>query len=131
MVMTKQTLKNLITELRQLQVVYGFMIQNAPTEEARRIVEMNLMTACLERLEGIFYEMTGEMLPPYYGEPLSEVPVFATFIEAARFAFLRETQVVRLLKDLHRMADECHHMTIFDCIVEHMLNAMRMLYLIG
>ncbi|PKM86001.1 MAG: hypothetical protein CVU87_13465 [Firmicutes bacterium HGW-Firmicutes-12] len=133
MVMINQTIKSLVMELKELVIVYGYMIQNAPTEEARRLVEMNLMTVrnCLEKLEALYYEITGEMLPPYYGEASEEVPVFVNFVDAARYAFKEETQVIRMMKDLHMGVDECYHSIIFGCIVEHQLNAMRMLYLIG
>lgn len=127
------TIKNLAMTLKELVVVYGYMIQNAPTEEARRMIEMNLMTVrnTLEKLEALYYEMSGEMLPPYYGEAAQEVPVFINFVDAARYAFKAETQVIRMLKDLYLGIEECYRDTIFSCIIEHQLNAMRLLYLIG
>lgn len=133
MMLVKQTIKNLVMQLKELLVVYGYMIQNAPTEEARRIVEINLMTVrtCLEKPEELYYNMTGETLPPYYGEAAEAVPVFTNFVEAGRYAFRQETQVVRMFKDLYLSADSCYHDAIFNCMVEHQLNAMRMLYLIG
>lgn len=122
--------KKLLGELMELEIVYGYMIQNAPTEEARRITEMNLRTVRMtkELLEEMYRAITGEMFTPI-GEAIEVVPVFATFMEAARYAFIEETQVIRGLKELYLTADECHRDHLFSQMVEHQLNAMRLLYL--
>ncbi|MCR4441288.1 MAG: hypothetical protein QHH10_03630 [Peptococcaceae bacterium] len=132
MAMMHNTVKSLVMELTELEVVYGYMKQNAPTEDARRMVDMNLLTVknTLSRLEDLYYEMEGSMMPPY-GEAAEVVPVFVNFIDAARYAFKEETQVIHLLKDMYLAASTCYRDPIFNCLVEHELNAMRLLYLIG
>lgn len=128
----ESTIRGLLIELMELEVVYGYMIQNAPTEEARRIVELNRMTVTktMTKLTELYYEMNGEIMPPL-GEVIEEVPEFADFVAAGNYAFKEETQVIHLLKELHNAIEPCYHMVVFDRIVEHQLNAMRILYLIG
>ena len=122
--------KKVLGELMELELVYGYMLQNAPTEEARRVVEMNLRTVRMtkEVLQALYCALTGEMYTPL-GEAMEEVPVFATFMEAARYAFIEETQVIRGLKELYLMAETCHRDQLFSQMVEHQLNAMRLLFL--
>lgn len=123
--------RNIIADLRALEVVYGYLIQNAPTEEARRLMSINLMTVrhSIEVLTGIYHQEAGEMPP--MTEIVLDVPVFTTFIDALRYAFLAETSVIEKLKNLHMMAPECHHMAIMGLIIAHQLNAMRILYLLA
>jgi len=132
MAIMQNTVKSLVMELAELVLVYGYMHQNAPTEDARRMVEMNLLAVknTLARLEDLYFEMEGVKMPPY-GEAAEEVPVFTNFIDAARYAFKEETQVIRLLKDMYLAAVTCYRDPIFNCLIEHQLNAMRLLYLIG
>ncbi len=122
--------KYLLKELMELEVVYGYMLLNAPTEEARRMTELNLITVrnTKDILTKMYNDLTGNSLP-LLGEILEEVPVFADFMEAARYAFKEELQVIHLLKELYLATETCHHNSIFGCIVEHQSNAMRLLYL--
>ncbi len=122
--------KYLLKELMELEVVYGYMLLNAPTEEARRMTELNLMTVrnTKDILTKMYNDLTGDSLP-LMGEILEEIPVFAEFMEAARYAFKEELQVIHLLKELYLATESCHHHSIFGCIVEHQSNAMRLLYL--
>lgn len=133
MPMVNQTIRSLVMDLRTLQIVYGYMIQNAPTEEARRFVELNMMTVnhCLEKLEALYYEITGEMMPPNFTEVIEDVPIFVNFVDAARYAFRTELHVIHLMNGLHMDVEECYRHTVHHCMVEHELNAMRLLYLIG
>ncbi len=125
-------LKTTISELMEVQVVYGYMIQNAPTEEARRIIEQNRKTVMntLKIAEDLYEESTGDMVPPM-NEFMEEIPIFADFVAAARYAFIEETQLIRLVKQLYLMADSCTRDTLFSILIEHILNAMRLLYLIA
>lgn len=128
-----QTIKKLIMNLRQLQITYGYLIQNAPTEEARRFMELNLMTVnhCLEKLTALYYEMTGESMPPNFTEVIEDVPIFVSFVDAARYAFRVELHVIHLMNGLYMDVDECYRQAVQNCLVEHQINAMRLLYLIG
>lgn len=128
-----QMIKKLVMNLKQLQIVYGYMILNAPTEEARRFIELNLMTVnhCLEKLTALYYEMAGEAMPPNFTEVIEEVPIFINFVDAARYAFKVELHVIHLLNGLYMDVDECYRSSVQHCMVEHELNAMRLLYLIG
>lgn len=130
--MAHNYIKNIIMELMELEIVYGYMINNAPTEEARRMVQMNLRTVMhtKENLSEIYEDMTCQPLPSM-GEAAEEVPIFTNFVDAARYAFKEETQVIHMLKELYVMCDCCYHINTFSCIIEHQLNAMRLLYLIG
>jgi len=123
-------LQKLLNVLRQLLIVYGYLVQNAPSEEARRQMELNLMTVrnSIERVTEIMHEMTEFMTPT--GETLEEVPVFANFVDAARFAFVRETQVIAMANNLMMIMDECYDGSFQSLIVDHQLNAMRILYVL-
>ena len=116
-------------ELMETKVVYSYMLQNAPTEEARRLVEMNFNTTrnTIEALETLYKTIAGDIIPPC--QYAKNVPVFTDFMEAARYAFMTETQLIRKTKDLYCMIDPCYQCAIFGVIVEHQLNAMRLLYL--
>ncbi len=116
-------------DLMKLRVAYTYMVQNAPNEEARRIVEMNLMTVnmTMEAVDALYRTIAGDVMPPC--NSLMDVPVFVDFMEAARYAFLTETQLIQRANDLHGMVEACHHMAVFRIIVAHQLNAMRLLYL--
>lgn len=122
---------NIVNVLRELQVAYGYMMQNAPTEEARRIVAMNQLTVknSLEKLGAVYLEAAGEAMGPE--EALVEVPIFGTFMEAARYAFMSELQVINMLKNLHMTIDMCYRMMLMGLLIDHQLNAMRLLYLIA
>jgi|GEM_PF-1203526 len=122
--------KTMLNELKELTIVYGYMLQNAPTEESRRIVELNLQTVRMtkETLMDIYRVLSGETYAPI-ADPILELPVFTTFMEAARYAFFKETQLIRRVKDLYLMTDHCYRDQLFNIIVEHQLNAMRLLYL--
>lgn len=121
----------LVMELNELLVVYGYMIQNAPTEEARRLVELNRKTVMntKESLFKLHRDLLGEDLTDL-GEAMEEVPVFPDFRTAAQYAFIEETQVIQILKNLYLAIESCHHNTVFGFLVEHELNAMRLLYLL-
>lgn len=123
--------KTLLADLRSLEVVYGYLVQNAPTEEARRLMTINLMTVrnSIDVLTGVYNEAAGEMPP--MTEIVLDAPIFTTFVDAARYAFLAETSIIEKLKNLHMMANECYRMTVMGLIIAHQLNAMRLLYLIG
>lgn len=124
-------LQKLMEVLRQLEVAYGYLIQNAPTEEARRLMELNLMTVhhTMEKIHEMMNEMMEHMTPT--GETLAETPVFVNFVDAARFAFLKETQVIAMANNLVMMMDECYHHTLHMIIVDHQLNAMRILFVLS
>lgn len=124
-------LRNLMMELNELLIVYGYMIQNAPTEEARRLIELNRKAVMNTK------DALGKMHKDTFGEDLStlaeiaeEVPAFPDFRTAARYALLEETQVIQMLKNHYLATETCHHNTIFNCLVEHQVNAMRLLYLL-
>lgn len=125
-------LKTTISELMEVQVVYGYMLQNAPTEEARRIVETNRKTVAnsLKIAEELYEDVTGDKVPPL-NEYMEDIPVFPDFVAAARYAFMEECQLIRLVKQLYLMSDSCTRDTIFSILIEHQLNAMRLLYLIA
>jgi hypothetical protein len=125
------SLRNLMMELNELLIVYGYMVQNAPTEEARRLVELNRKTVMNTK------DALGKMHKDTFGEDLSmlaeiaeEVPVFPDFRTATRYALLEETQVIQMLKNHYLATETCHHNTIFNSLVEHQVNAMRLLYLL-
>ncbi len=124
------TLHRLTELLKQLAIVYGYLIQNAPTEDSRRMMELNLMTVrnSLARLEDIMNEMSEFMTPT--GETLEQIPSFTNFVEAARFAFTRETQVIAMANNLIMMIDDCYHNSLRGIIVDHQLNAMRILFVL-
>lgn len=123
-------LQRLISILRQLVVTYGYLVQNALTEDSRRQMELNLMTTrnSLERLEDVLNEMSETLTPT--GETLEQVPVFVNFVDAARFAFIRETQAIAIANNLIMVTDDCYHDTLRSIIVEHQLNAMRILFVL-
>jgi hypothetical protein len=125
------SLRKLMMELNELLIVYGYMIQNAPTEEARRLSELNRRTvnATKEALGKMFESTFGENLAAM-SEVAEEVPVFADFRAAAQYAFIEESQVIQMLKNLHMAADQCNHEAIFGQLIEHIVNAMRLLYLL-
>ncbi|MDD2402109.1 MAG: hypothetical protein PHI90_07110 [Clostridia bacterium] len=125
------SIKSIIMELNELLVVYGYMIQNAPTEEARRMSELNKKTVITTKifLETMYCKIFGEAIPDL-GEAAKDVPVFADFRAAAQYACKEETEVISRLKNLYLKTESCYHDTIFSCLVEHQLNAMRMLYLL-
>lgn len=120
----------LMNVLQQLEITYGYLIQNAPTEDSRRMMELNLMTVrnSLERLEELLHEMTDTLTPT--GETLERVPVFVNFADAARFAFTRETQAIALANNLLMMVDDCYYSIIHSIIVDEQLNAMRILFVL-
>lgn len=120
----------LMNVLQQLEITYGYLIQNALTEDSRRMMELNLMTVrnSLEKLEDLLHDMTETMTPT--GETLERVPVFVNFVDAARFAFTRETQAIAMANNLIMMTDECYHITLHSIIVEEQLNAMRILFVL-
>ena len=116
-------------DLMRLRMTYNYMMQNAPSEEARRLVDMNLHTVnhTMEELERIHMAVAPhEMLPSHTP---TDVPIFTDFMEAARYAFMTETHLIQKARDLHSIIDECHHMVVFNMIVDHQLNVMRLLYL--
>jgi hypothetical protein len=121
----------LIMELNELVVVYGYMIQNAPTEEARRLIELNRKTVMNTRtgLLKLHKDLLGEELTDL-GEAMEEVPVFPDFRNAAQYAFIEESQIVQMLKNLYLAIESCHHNTVFNYLIEHEVNAMRLLYLL-
>ncbi|MDD2212137.1 MAG: hypothetical protein PHS83_03735 [Clostridia bacterium] len=126
-----QALRNLMMELNELLIVYGYMIQNAPTEEARRLIELNRRTVMntKEALVKMHKEMFGKDFTDLE-EAAEEVPVFTDFRAAARYAFIEETQVIQMLKNLYLRTDSCNHNSHFNCLIEHEINAMRLLYLL-
>ncbi|MFZ5754068.1 MAG: hypothetical protein ACOY3J_07480 [Bacillota bacterium] len=126
-------LTTIVGELMELHHVYGYMIQNAPTEEARRMVEMNRMTVhhTMEKMKKLYMEMGGKAIPPLHEEALEEPRQFTNFVDAARYAFKEEAQLFNWLKELYLIADACYRDVFFDTMHDHALNAMRLLYLIG
>lgn len=122
-------ISNLVSDLRELLVVYGYMMQNAPTEEARRIAELNRMTVenSLRELGALYMEVVGEALTP--AEAAAQVPMFTNFMDATRYAFMKETQVIRRVSELYVMADDCYRDRVHMMLTAHELNAMRDLYL--
>lgn len=125
------SVRHLIMELNELLIVYGYMIQNAPTEEARRLSELNRRTvkATKELFGNMFNDTFNENLAAM-SEVAEEVPVFAEFRAAAQYAFIEESQIIQMLKNIYLNADKCHHDTIFGQLIEHIVNAMRVLYLL-
>ncbi|HHZ16860.1 MAG TPA: hypothetical protein PLJ33_01315 [Peptococcaceae bacterium] len=125
------SVRHLIMELNELLIVYGYMIQNAPTEEARRLSELNRRTvkATKELFGNMFNDTFNENLAAM-SEVAEEVPVFAEFRAAAQYAFIEESQIIQMLKNIYLNADKCHHDTIFGQLIEHIVNAMRLLYLL-
>jgi len=123
-------LQRLMEVLKQLEVAYGYLIANAPTEEARRLMELNLMTVrhSMETHHEMMNEMMEQMTPT--GETLETTPIFTNFAEAARYAFLKETQAIAMLNNLTMLMDECYHANIHMMIVDHELNAMRILFVL-
>lgn len=125
------SLRNLMMELNELLIVYGYMIQNAPTEEARRLSELNRKTVLsTKELLGKMYESTFSENLAAMSEVAEEVPVFPNFRAAAQYAFIEESQVIQMLKNIHMAADNCNHEAIFGQLIEHIVNAMRLLYLL-
>ncbi len=126
-------LTTIVGELMELNIVYGYMIQNAPTEEARRMVEMNRMTVhhTMEQMKKLYMEMGGKAIPPLHEEALEEPHQFTNFLDAARYAFKEELQLINWFKELYLIADTCYRDTFFAAMVNHEINAMRLLYLIG
>lgn len=120
----------LMEVLRQLEIAYGYLIANAPTEETRRLMELNLMTVrhSMETHHEMMNEMMEQMTPT--GESLEATPVFANFVDAARYAFLKETQAIAMLNNLVMLMDECYHDNLRMMIVDHQLNAMRILFVL-
>ncbi|HHY06421.1 MAG TPA: hypothetical protein GX532_05525 [Clostridia bacterium] len=131
MIAMYQALRNLMMELNELLVVYGYMIQNAPTEEARRLVELNRRTVMNTKaaLEKMHKDIFGKDLTDLE-EAVEEVPVFTDFRTAARYAIIEETQVIHLLKNLYLRTDSCNHNDHFNSLIEHQINAIRLLYLL-
>lgn len=125
------SVRHLIMELNELLIVYGYMIQNAPTEEARRLSELNRRTvkATKELFGNMFNDTFNENLAAM-SEVAEEVPVFAEFRAAAQYAFIEESQIIQMLKNIYLNADKCHHDMIFGQLIEHIVNAMRLLYLL-
>lgn len=126
---TCNMIQKLISMLRQLEITYGYLIQNAPTEDTRRSMELNLLTVrnSLERLHNILNDM--ELMTPT-GETLEQVPAFANFVDAARFAFARETQAIAIANNLLMIVDHCYYSTMHSIIVDQQLNAMRILFVL-
>jgi tetrahydromethanopterin S-methyltransferase subunit B len=124
-------MQRLMMVLRQLEIAYGYLIQNAPTEESRRLMELNLMTVrnTMERLNDMMNDMTEFMTPT--GDVLEETPVFTNFVDAARYAFIKETQAIAQLNNLITMMDDCYHNALRSIIVNHQLNAMRILFILS
>ena len=60
------SVRHLIMELNELLIVYGYMIQNAPTEEARRLSELNRRTvkATKELFGNMFNDTFNKISPP-------------------------------------------------------------------
>ena len=116
-------------DLMKLKLTYSYMRQNAPTEEARRIVDLNLQTVkdSLDAIEGLHRIVADNATLPT--ETAMDVPIFATFMEAARYAFTIETQVISRANSLHNTIEDCHKHKVMTMLVEHQLNAMRLLYL--
>lgn len=123
-------IQKLMGVLRQLEVAYGYLIMNAPTEETRRMMEMNLMTVrhSMEKLHEMMNEMMEHMTPT--GETLEETPVFVNFVDAARYAFIKETQAIAMANNLIMIMDKCYHDDLQSIIVAHQLNAMRILFIL-
>lgn len=128
----KNLLMEAYIELMQVSVAYRYMVQNAPTEEARRLVEMNLMTAqsTLEKVDILYSEIVGEKIPNT-GQYAENIPIFADFMQAARYAFMKETHLIAKVKELYLSVDSCYKDALFGVLVEHQLNAMRLLYLMS
>jgi len=116
-------------DLLRLRTAYAYMVQNAPTEESRRLIDMNLNTVkyTLEQLEHLHTMLAPQQMLPTQ-TPL-DVPIFTNFMDAARYAFMTETQLIRKARELHSVIEVCHRLTVFNIIVDHQLNAMRLLYL--
>jgi len=117
--------------LMQLEIAYGYLVMNAPTEETRRMMEMNLMTVrnTMEKLHDMMNEMMEHMTPT--GETLEETPVFVNFVDAARYAFMKETQAIAMVSNLIMLTDVCYHPTLHGIVVDHELNAMRILFVLS
>lgn len=125
------TIHSLMGELRGLEVVYGYLIQNAATEMARRQMELNRMTVrnSLIRLEMLLNELPEGMTP--VGDQIVDIPEFTNFIDAARYAIMQETQVIAMLNNLTMMMDECYFRTLAGLIVAHQLNIDRVLLVLS
>lgn len=122
---------SIMAELKGLEVVYGFLIQNAATEQARRQMELNRMTVrnSLVRLGMLLNEMPEGMTP--VGDQIVDIPEFTNFIDAARYAIMQETQVIAMLNNLTMMMDECYFRTLASLIVAHQLNIDRILLVLS
>lgn len=125
------TIHALMGELRGLEVVYGYLIQNAATEQARRLMELNRMTVrnTMVRLEMLLHEMPEGMTP--VGENIEDIPEFTNFVDAARYAVIEETQVIAMLNNLTMMMEECYFRTLSGLIVAHQLNIDRLLFVLS
>jgi hypothetical protein len=126
---TLALLASIYEDLMRLRVTYNYMLINAPTEESRRLVDMNLMTVkhTMEELEHLYMAIVPDTMLPMH-TPM-DIPVFVDFMDAARFAFMTETHLIKKANDLHGIIEECYHHSVFHMIVAHQLNAMRLLYL--
>jgi hypothetical protein len=124
-------INTLMDEMKKLEVVYGYLIQNAATEQARRQMELNRMTVrnTLVKLEMLLDEIPEGMMP--VGNQIVDIPEFTNFIDAARYAIMEETQVIALLNNLTMMMDECHFRTLSGLIVAHQLNIDRLLLVLS
>lgn len=125
------TIHSLMAELRGLEVVYGYLIQNAATEAARRQMELNRMTVrnSMMRLEMLLHEMPEAMTP--VGDQIVDIPEFTNFVDAARYAIMQETQVIAMMNNLGQMMDECYFRTVSSLIVAHQLNIDRVLLVLS
>lgn len=125
------TIHSLMARLKGLEVVYGYLIQNAESEMARRQMELNRMTVrnSMIKLEMLLHEMPETMTP--VGDVIANIPEFTSFLEAARYAIMEETQVIAMLNNLTMMMDECYFRTLASLIVAHQLNIDRILLVLS
>ena len=131
MIAMYQAIQNLMAELNKLLITYNYMVQNAPTEGAARMMELNRNTVLCTReaLQGMYKNVFGKELAEVE-EAIEGVPVFTDFRNAAGFAVQEEIMVIQSLKNLYLRTDACNHNQYFNALIEHQINVMRLFALL-
>lgn len=127
-----QALKNLIMKLTELLMVYEYIAQNAPTAEGEELISLNIKTVedSSEAIAKIFKNIFGKNIEDIK-ERTDIVQVFTDFLTAVRYAFNIETQIMQMLKNLYLKTDSSDKNANFSSIIEHQINALKLLALLS
>ncbi|MGI6144510.1 MAG: hypothetical protein GX092_04340 [Clostridia bacterium] len=125
-----QAIRSLMIKAKNLLIVYNYLIQNASTEEALMLLDLNKKTInnSIETLARIYKNTFGKDFND--SEEVAEViPEPVDFPSAVHCAFIEETQIIQMLKNLYLKTDSNDKNTCFNAMIEQQINALRVIYL--